>query len=374
MIRQTLAIMGMFITSTLMAQYTIRLEIKSLPDYHPEGSDIYLAGSFNGWNAQDTSHRFVNDEKGNYFIILALDKGDYEYKITRGGWDKTECKKDGTSIDNHILKVDDNEIIPLYIEEWSDRFPGKAKTSTASKNVHIIDTSFFIPQLKRTRRIWIYLPEDYGTADNRYPVLYMQDGQNVFDDATAFAGEWGVDEYLDSSSAKKCIVVAVDNSSANRMTEYNPYDYEKFGKGEGNKYADFLVKTLKPFIDKNYRTLKSKDNTFIAGSSMGGLISFYCLLKYPGTFGGAGIFSPSFWVAPAINKDVLKKGHTINSKIYFYCGEQEGESMAQDMMNVVERLRKVSKSTITSVIRTDGKHNEATWRKEFPVFYNWIMK
>jgi predicted alpha/beta superfamily hydrolase len=374
MIRQALAILGMFMTTTLMAQYSIRLEIKSLPQYHAAGSDIYAAGSFNGWNPQDTAYQFSKDEKGNYFIILTLSAGNYEYKITRGGWDKAECKKEGIATDNHILKVADNEIIALNIEEWTDRFPDKPKVSTASKNVHIIDTAFFIPQLKRTRRVWIYLPKEYHVTKNRYPVLYMQDGQNIFDEATAFAGEWGVDEYLDSARAKKCIVVAIDNGAMNRMAEYNPYDDEKSGKAEGNKYADFLVKTLKPFIDKQYRTLKGKSNTFIAGSSMGGLISFYCVLKYPAVFGGAGIFSPSFPIVPGIYKDILKKGKTVNSKIYFYCGKQEGESMTQNMLKVFETMLTVSKAKMESVIRADGKHNEASWRKEFPLFYKWIMK
>ncbi len=121
----------------------------------------------------------------------------------------------------------------------------------------------------------------------------MHDGQNVFDDSTSFAGEWGVDETLDSISShgKEIIVVAVDHGGQKRINEYCPYDMEKFGKGEGNQYVDFLVKDLKPFIDKNYRTEKDKQNTFIAGSSMGGLISMYAVLKYPGVFGGAGVFS-----------------------------------------------------------------------------------
>lgn len=121
----------------------------------------------------------------------------------------------------------------------------------------------------------------------------MQDGQNLFDDATSYAGEWGIDEHLDSlfsSGKKEAIIVGIDNGLSKRMTEYNPYSFQQFGKGEGNEYVDFLVKNLKPFIDKKYRTLKNKQNTFIAGSSMGGLISLYAALKYPKIFVGAGIF------------------------------------------------------------------------------------
>lgn len=250
------------------------------------------------------------------------------------------------------------------------------KAGTASKNVHIVDTAFFMPQLDRTRRIWIYLPANYADGtDRKYPVLYIHDGQNVFDAATSFSGEWGVDEFLDSTSSPACIVVAIDNDGNKRMNEYNPYDHSRFGKGEGNQYVDFLVKTLKPFIDKNYNTLKGKKHTFIAGSSMGGLISLYAVLKYPKVFGGAGIFSPAFWVTgDKIYRDIKVKGKEVNSRIYFYGGKLEGESMVPDMLKAFETLDTVSKSAMTTVIRNEGKHNEATWREEFPLFYNWIFK
>lgn len=250
--------------------------------------------------------------------------------------------------------------------------------STASKNVHVVDTTFWIPQLKRTRRIWIYLPENY--TSQKYPVLYMHDGQNVFDAATSFAGEWKVDEFLDSAVLKSCIVVAIANGENKRMNEYCPFDFvlnkktQQKEKGEGPQYVDFIIKTLKPFIDKKYNTLKNKENTFIAGSSMGGLVSLYALLKYPKVFGGAGIFSPSVWICkPEILKLINSAGKKINSKIYFYCGKQESDKMVTDMLLTLETINKVSKSKITTVIRDDGKHNENSWQKEFPFFYRWIM-
>jgi len=366
------------------AKNTSHLQIKSLPPYHPSGSNIYAAGSFNGWNPQDENYKFQHDNNGNYFLDLKLDSGSYEYKITRGGWDKAECKKDGVGIANRILKPETNETVELVIEEWSDRFPAAPKKSTASKNVQIIDTSFLIPQLKRTRRVWIYLPECYAECTKRFPVLYMQDGQNLFDDATSYSGEWGIDDYLDSlgKDAKECIVVAIDNGGNKRLNEYCPYDFSlsgigafsKSNKGEGNEYVDFLVKTLKPFIDKNYRTVKNKANTAIAGSSMGGLISLYAVLKYPKVFGAAGVFSPAFWVAPEFFDDIKTKGKKVSSKIYFYAGKQEGETMVPDMLKAYEAMSKISKSKMQAVIRDEGQHNELTWRKEFPLFYEWISK
>lgn len=378
-----LTISSLIFATSVMAQSTVNFKIKSLPVYHPSGSDIYAAGSFNGWNPQDTGYKFKHDKNGNYSLELTLKKGSYEFKITRGGWDQVECKKDGESISNRLLKIDEGENIELLIEEWADRFPAVSKKSTASRNVQVIDTAFLIPQLKRTRKVWIYLPENYATSRERFPVIYMQDGQNIFDNATAYSGEWGVDEYLDSaaSGAKKCIVVAIDNGGTKRLNEYCPYNFRltgvaanaKSNKGEGNAYVDFLVKTLKPYIDRTYRTEKDKENTFIVGSSMGALISVYALLKHPAIFGAAAIFSPAFWIAPKIFDDIKTKGKKLSSKIYFFAGRQESETIIAGTQKAYEEMKKVSKSAIQLVISEEGEHNEETWRNEFSVFYRWLV-
>jgi len=356
------------------SQRHVQFIISSVP---PNGdSNIYLAGSFNGWNPQDKNYHFQKNDAGNYFFEAKLANGLYEFKITRGSWATVECRKTGTDIKNRFLKLSSDTVINLTIEEWADHFAKKPRASTAGKNVHVIDTAFLIPQLKRTRRIWIYLPPGYNSSNKKYAVLYMHDGQNVFDDSTSFAGEWGVDETLDSISTRKkeIIVVAIDNGGAKRINEYCPYDMEKFGKGEGDQYVNFLVRTLKPFIDKKYRTEKDRQNTFIAGSSMGGLISMYAVLKYPKVFGGAGVFSPAFWVGPKIFDDIETKGKKVNSKIYFYCGKQETETMVPDMEKAFEEMRKVSKSKMACIVRPDGNHAESTWREEFPLFYLWMVE
>lgn len=369
--------------SAMGQQYYVHLELKTLPSQHPSEAAVYLAGSFNGWNPQNENYRFTRDDKGVYYFDMKLDSGTYEYKITRGGWDKVECKKNGAGIENRRLTVAASVSIPLDIEEWQDRFGAPVRVSTANKNVKIIDTAFLIPQLNRVRRIWIYLPENYSATTNRYPVLYMNDGQNVFDDATSFSGEWGVDECIDSMK-NKCIVVAVDNGAQKRINEYCPYDFslktlglsntDSLHKGEGGLYIDFLANTLKPFIDNNYRTLKDKDNTFIAGSSMGGIISMYAVLKYPKVFGGAGVFSPAFWVGPKIFDDIRAKGREAEAKIYFYAGGQEGETMVPYTQKAFDEMSKISQSRMVIEINENGKHNEARWRIEFPAFYKWLFK
>ena len=373
--RKTLLCIGLlFINLFALAQYKVSFVITRLPAYHNASNNIYLAGSFNNWNPRDEKLQ-LKTVGGNHGITIELTKGMYEYKFTEGSWENVEAAEKGIPTGNRKIVVESDTTVNVEIEEWADHFPKKEKHSTASKNVHIIDNSFYIPQLDRHRRVWIYLPASYGSAKKKYPVLYMQDGQNVFDEATSAYGEWGVDEALDSLSGqhKEVIVVAVDHGGDKRMNEYSPYDMERYGKGEGDQYVDFLVQTLKPYMDKHYRTLKDEKNTFIAGSSMGGLISFYAILKYPKVFGGAGVFSPSFWIAPQLKHIDPEKAKKVKGKIYFYAGQQEGENMVPDMLNVFEQMRQHSKAQMKTVIRAEGKHNEPTWRNEFPLFYKWIL-
>lgn len=361
-----------FLTFSALGQNKVSIVIKSLPGRLLAEESIYISGSFNGWNPSDEQYKFNKDNNGHYLIVLNLPVGKYEFKITKGSWDKVEVSQDGKNIENRKLTVDGNMNLELFISGWQDKFISKKATSSASKNVRIVETTFFIPQLNRSRRIWVYLPDGYATAKTRYPVLYIQDGQNVFEDSSSFSGEWGVDEFLDSTGKKKCIVVAIDNGGDKRLNEYNPFDNARFGKGEGDAYLDFIVHTLKPYIQKKFRTIKSFKNTFIAGSSMGGLISMYAVLKYPKVFGGAGVFSPSFWITSEIDNYIEQKAKKVKSKIYFYAGMEEGESMVPGMLKVFEQMARKSKARMTTVIRSEGKHNEATWRKEFPFFYQWL--
>jgi predicted alpha/beta superfamily hydrolase len=118
-----------------------------------------------------------------------------------------------------------------------------------------------MPQLGRQRRIWIYLPAGYTSSPKRYPVIYMHDGQNLFDDYTSGYGEWGIDEMMDKVSPQnQCIIVGIDHGGDFRVTEYDPYD-SKYGKGRGDDYVEFLVKALKPYIDAHYKTIADAKHT-----------------------------------------------------------------------------------------------------------------
>ena len=359
------------------AQYKISYVVKESSRRHAI-DHLFIAGNFNSWDPADKKFEFAEDNTGTAEVSVSLPGGDYEYKFTRGSWCKVETSTNGKGIANRSLHVSSDSVVNIDIEGWSDDFTSMVPSikHSASSNVKIIDTAFLIPQLKRYRRIWIYLPPNYELSKKHYPVLYMHDGQNLFDNAISYSGEWGIDEYLDSISTlnkKEVIVVGIDNGLDKRMSEYNPYSFQQFGRGEGDKYVDFLVKTLKPFIDKNYQTLADKKNTYIAGSSMGGLISLYAVLKYPSVYGGAGIFSPAFWTASGIDSMVKSRAKYVHGKLFFYAGGKEGESMIPDMKRIEEEIKSASSSTLKEDIDDDAKHNETAWRKYFPGFYTWAI-
>ena len=205
----------------------------------------------------------------------------------------------------------------------------------------------------------------------------MHDGQNLFDSYTAGFGEWGIDEVLDSLNSKNhkmAIIVGIDHGGDKRMTEYNPFSNERFGKGRGDEYVDFLAKTLKPYIDQKFRTKRSVKNTGVAGSSMGGLISLYAVAKYPRIFGKAGVFSPALWIAPEIS-NYLAENPLTAKKIYFVAGELESNQMIPDMKSLSDQLLLygMNKKRIFFKASADGKHSEWFWHREFPQFYHWIM-
>lgn len=174
----------------------------------------------------------------------------------------------------------------MEILNWSEVVAQRGLASTAEGNIQYIP-DFYMPQLDSYRDIWIYLPPSYEwTSRKRYPVLYMQDGQNLFDNAIAYAGDWGVDKILLSMRRPEMIVVGIANNGENRMLEYDPAQ-------TGEAYAECIAETIKPCIDATFRTRWQREYTGVAGSSMGGLISLYIGMRYNELFSRIGAFSPA---------------------------------------------------------------------------------
>ena len=151
----------------------------------------------------------------------------------------------------------------------------------------------------------MYLLKSYKKSKKSYPVIYIHDAQNLFDAETSYADEWKIDEYIDTIQTNEAIIVGIEHGNEKRINELTPYKHEKYSGGDGDDYITFIKNTLKPHIDVTYRTLKDANDTTIFGSSLGGLISFYATIKYPETFGKAGVFFPSFSLSFNIQKTVV---------------------------------------------------------------------
>jgi predicted alpha/beta superfamily hydrolase len=244
---------------------------------------------------------------------------------------------------------------------------GICQESTASKQV----STFTIesPQLKTSKKVWVYLPQNYYTTTKKFPVIYLNDAQNLFDAKTSFSGEWNIDETLDSLKAE-VIIVGIEHGNDKRIDELTPYPNEKYGGGKANEYLDFIVNQVKPHVEKNFRIKSSPKYTTVGGSSLGGLFSLYALQKHPEVFQKGIIFSPAFWINPEMFPLIEKSN--LKAKMFFLCGDKESADMVSDMQKMIAMLPE--NCTITSEIIKDGQHNEKLWREAFAKAYLWLYK
>jgi predicted alpha/beta superfamily hydrolase len=234
-------------------------------------------------------------------------------------------------------------------------------------------------QLNNKRALRIYLPPSYAeNPAKRYPVLYMHDGQNLFDAKTAsFGVEWGIDETLNRlvamGVADEVIVVGIDNTP-DRIPEYTPCCDPKYGGGKLDAYGAFIVETVKPWVDRSYRTLPGKDTTAIMGSSLGGIASVAIAQRYPHIFSKAGGVSSSFWW----NKGALigKLPERVPVKFYLDAGTRDdGLEDTVKMRDAMLAKGYRENEDLLFFKAEGGKHNEASWaaRVEKPLawFFPW---
>lgn len=373
-------LIAVLLTGLLNAQITLR--ITSIPANTPAGANIYLIGSSNGWDPTNTQYLMQPDGFGARQITIPEGTGTVSYKFTRGGsWSTVEGNASGGFLpDRTFTFTGSPQTLNLTVQSWED-ISGSGTSSTAAANVQILNNAFFIPQLSRNRKIWIYLPPDYYTTAKTYPVLYMEDGQNLFDNATSFSGEWQVDETLNllfSQGNYGAIVVGIDNGGGERLNEYSPWVNTTYGGGQGDLYMQFLGETLKPYIDANFRTKPQAQYNALIGSSMGALISTYGAVKYPNLFSKVGVFSPAFWFARTqLNNYITTTTNDVsNLRMYFVCGQNEDADMVPDMITVKNNLvsKGVSSSNTFTKIDNYGTHTESYWRGEFSDAYLWLFQ
>lgn len=371
-----------FILTTIYVsiQAQVTFTLVSIPDYTPEEDQIFIGGSFNGWNPGHQQYVLEKNSDNLWEITLdGFSEGEtIEFKFTRGNWETVEKGAEGEEIDNRSFTFGNGQSVDVTILNWADNNSGGDDNSTAAENVHIMSEDFYIPQLDRTRRIWIYLPPDYDQSGKNYPVIYMHDGQNLFDVQTAFFGEWEVDETFNDMASRGFnvpIVVGIDNGGSHRANEYLPYFFDPLNAGgEGDEFMAFIVETLKPHIDNEYRTIPGRESTGIIGSSFGGVISFYGALKYQDVFSRCAPFSPAYWANyEHLFADLAATGFQHDVRFYQNAGENEGDQYIQAMHQMEEALNNEGFNNTFSTVIAGGDHNEATWAADLENAYLYLF-
>jgi predicted alpha/beta superfamily hydrolase len=272
----------------------------------------------------------------------------------------------------------DVEIKPLINDSaWSRGANYKVKAGTTvdvypyfgtQAGTKVTVPGFWSPQLGNSRSLIMYLPPSYHENPlKRYPVLYMHDGQNLFEAATsAFGVEWRVDETINAAvpagQMDEVIVVGVYNN-ANRIWEYTPCCDPSYGGGGANTYERFLIDTVKPYVDQTYRTLSSKANTAIMGSSLGGLVSCYIARRNPSVFSKTGCMSSSFWWnSEAFTVQVEQATTKVPIRFYIDAGTvSDGLPQTQRMDAALRADGYVPGADLKFVTAQGASHNEASW-------------
>ena len=371
-------ITALLLVTALLAWGQLTLQVNSVPANTPSDATIFVAGNFNGWSEGAPAYALTQQEaEAPYTITIEPAAGELEFKFTRGSWQTVEGNASGGFRPNRTFSYDGTATtLELDILSWE----GSGNT-TAASNVTVLSETFEMPQLGRSRRIWVYLPPDYEESNQSYPVLYMHDGQNLFDAATSAFGEWEVDKTLNAlfeNGDEGVIVVGIDNGGVHRLDEYSPWVNAAYGGGEGDAYLDFIVETLKPHIDGQYRTRPEAEHTGMMGSSMGGLITLYAALRHPEVFSKAGVFSASFWFADEVYDYAASATISPDTKMYMIAGALEGGGQV-DQVADMEAMRStllgagMEDAQLKVVTHPDGEHSEWYWRREFGPAYEWLF-
>ncbi len=348
------------------------------PATTPPGDPVFIAGDFQGWDPGDPACQLTGVGGLVYEITLDLTTGaPIGFKFTRGSWATVEKGPNGEEIPNRTHTVTGAETLELTVANWADQ-----PVSTITGDV----TTHTVPGFLSGRRVWVYLPSGYDLrTDQRYPVLYMFDGQNLFDQVTSYAGEWGVDETCESlipaGLMSPIIVVAVDNGGLDRIHEYTPWYDPGYGDGGGGEaHLQQFIDILMPWVDVNYRTLTGPGVTGLAGSSLGGLMSLYAAYAHPDVFGLIGALSPSIWWSDDELLDYAAGQTQPDSRVYMDMGTIESGSMVDDdgngiddniddlraMRDVMVGQGFVPGDDLMVVEDEGGMHNEWYWAQRLP--------
>lgn len=259
----------------------------------------------------------------------------------------------------------------------------------------VVTVDFQSRRLNNKRNILVYLPPSYRSSDQHYPVIYMHDGQNLFDPTTSYAGEWGVDETMEQLAKREgieAIIVGVPNMGRQRIDEYSPFVERRLGGGRGDSYLAFLAYGLKPVIDRDFRTLPDRTHTGIMGSSMGGLISLYGFFRFSEVFGMTGVMSPSLWFGGDDIFNYVTAADYVPGRIYLDAGTRElGEDLHHGLSHRATSSRRYYSSVRTmkrilirkgyrptvDLLHVEEKwagHSESSWARRLPNAIRFLLR
>lgn len=331
-----------------------------------KNSSVHITGDkpeLGNWNPSGVGMDRVNDTT--WTKTLNFNKGDIvRYKFTLGTWQTEALNQNGSVPPNSVLSISDDTAVVTHIYKWESEAPA----ASTHKVTGMVEYFRSVPgEGIKPRDVIVWLPPSYMTDKRkRYPVLYMQDGQNLFDPSTSFAGvDWQLDEAADSlikiKAIKEIIIVGVYNT-ADRTVEYSDTPL-------GRAYMNFITTKLKPSIDSKFRTLKGKENTAVGGSSMGGLISLMLAWNYSNIFLKAACLSPAFHIENIDYVKVVKgyEGTKKRLRIYVDVGTKDLDSLLEpgtrEMVDVLRQKIFDPEKDLEFYVADGAGHNEAAWSK-----------
>jgi predicted alpha/beta superfamily hydrolase len=243
--------------------------------------------------------------------------------------------------------------------------PPVSQPNTA-RPIRRVLSNVWSPQRDSHRDIDVFLPPSYRRNKRRYPVVYMQDGQNLADPHRAFAGTWHLEDAIATLARGgiEAIFIGVPHMGEERVREYSPFFDPKLGGGDGDAYLAFLERTVKPLVDRRFRTRPEREATGIFGSSMGGLISLYSFFRARDTFGFVGAMSPSLWFASRAILPFIESDGAPPGRIYLDTGTEEGAGTLRDarqLARILERKGYAEGGRLKWIEVAGGQHTEAQW-------------
>ncbi|HSK09937.1 MAG TPA: alpha/beta hydrolase-fold protein [Vicinamibacterales bacterium] len=263
----------------------------------------------------------------------------------------------------------------------------RPESPSAVGDIRVID-GFPMPELGRTRRVLVYLPPGYEGGTARYPVIYMTDGQNLFDVMTSDRGEWCVDETLERMHAQGrtagTIVVGVEHGGPVRSMEYMPASLGAVPGAEGEKYAEFVVRSLKPSIDRAYRTLAGREHTGVIGASAGAQMAFYLGTEYPAVFSKVGALGLVMGRGARENIARWRSTHAKHPGMRFYLhvgteenvgGPADNQAFVENLKQQYEALRALGydDTEVMLDVEPGAHHTEAFWSRRFERVFEWLF-